>query len=131
MCAHQVCSYVHPVSTGDPTNEPANRQRPPDHAPCRLYEIRVEGQLGSRWATWFDGMSLTAEDDGTTVIRGPVVDQAALHGLLHTLRDLGVTLLSLTPLAPEGTVESPDQSHHQSDHQSEHRTHHHSSGATT
>jgi hypothetical protein len=65
------------------------------------YEIRVQGHLGPRWAAWFDGLSLTTEDDGSTVIRGRVVDQAALHGLLQKLRDLGVPLLSLTQVSPE------------------------------
>ena len=69
-----------------------------DHDP--QYEIRVEGHLGSRWAAWFDGLSLTNEDDGTTVIRGPVVDQAALHGLLQKLRDVGIPLVSLTQIPP-------------------------------
>ena len=99
MCAHQVRPYVHLVSTDDRTTEPSNGQPAADHAPVPHYEIRVDGHLGSRWAAWFDGMTLTAEDDGTTVIRGPVVDQAALHGLLQKLRDLGITLLSLIPLA--------------------------------
>jgi len=54
------------------------------------------GHLGSRWAAWFDGLSLINEDDGTTKILGPVVDQAALHGLLLKLRDVGMTLVSLT-----------------------------------
>lgn len=59
------------------------------------YEIRLKGHLDSRWAVWFDGMTLTAKSDGTTVIGGPVVDQAALHGLLHKLRDIGLPLVSL------------------------------------
>ena len=67
-----------------------------DHAP-RSYEIRVKGHLGPRWADWFDGMTLTASSDGTTLIHGPVVDQAALHGLLRTLRDLGLPLISVSP----------------------------------
>jgi hypothetical protein len=66
------------------------------------YEIRVAGHLDSRWAAWFDGLSLAQADDGTTVIRGPVVDQAALHGVLQKLRDLGVPLISVTQLRPEG-----------------------------
>ena len=65
-----------------------------EHEPG-LYEIRVKGHLQSRWAAWFDGMSLTHEPDGTTNISGPVVDQAALHGLLHTLRDTGLPLVSV------------------------------------
>jgi hypothetical protein len=60
------------------------------------YEIRIEGRLSPRWATRFDGMTLSVGDDGTTVIEGPVVDQAALHGLLNRLGDLGLPLLSVT-----------------------------------
>ena len=59
------------------------------------YEIRIQGRLGPRWAAWFEGFRLTDEDDGTTVIRGTVVDQAALHGVLQQLRDVGLPLLSL------------------------------------
>ena len=67
------------------------------------YEIRLEGHLGPRWAARFDGMTLTNLDDGTTVIEGPVADQAALHGLLRTLRDLGLPLLSVTQVEPRRT----------------------------
>ena len=66
------------------------------------YEIRVTGHLNSRWAAWFDGLSLTWADDGTTVIRGPIVDQAALHGVLQKLRDLGIPLISVAQLRSEG-----------------------------
>jgi hypothetical protein len=65
------------------------------HKPGR-YEIRLKGHLAARWAAWFDGMTMTTHSDGTTVLEGPVVDQAALHGLLTKLRDLGLPLLSLT-----------------------------------
>jgi hypothetical protein len=68
-----------------------------NHAPGR-YEIRVRGHLESRWAAWFDGMSLTHESDGTTSIHGPVVDQAALYGLLQKLRDVGLPLVSVAQL---------------------------------
>jgi len=64
------------------------------------YEIRVQGHLASRWAAWFDGMSLTNESDGTTSIRGAVTDQAALHGLLQRLRATGLPLISVTQLDP-------------------------------
>ena len=64
------------------------------------YEIRVQGRLDDRWAAWFDGLDLFRADDGTTVLRGPVTDQAALHGLLHKLRDLGVPLHSVTRTEP-------------------------------
>ena len=67
------------------------------HDPGR-YEIRLKGHLGSRWAVRFDGMTLTTRADGTTLIEGPVADQAALHGLLRTLRDIGIPLLSVTRL---------------------------------
>lgn len=70
--------------------------------PLVQYEIRVSGHLNARWAAWFDGLSITERDDGTTVLRGPVVDQAALHGLLQKLRDLGIPLISVTQLRTEG-----------------------------
>ena len=65
-----------------------------------LYEIRLAGQLDPRWATWFDGLVITSQADGSTVVAGPIPDQAALHGVLQRVRDLGLTLLSVT------TVES-------------------------
>ena len=67
----------------------------PQHHPGR-YEIRLKGHLDSRWAAWFDGLSLTNENDGTTIIHGPVADQAALHGLLQKVRDIGLRR-SLSP----------------------------------
>ena len=73
-------------------NTPTAHQ-PPD---SQWYEIRLQGHLEPRWATWFDGMTLTTEPDGSTALRGPVVDQSALHGVLARLRDLGVPLISLT-----------------------------------
>jgi hypothetical protein len=66
-----------------------------------LYRIRVRGHLDSRWAAWFDGMTLTREADGNTTLSGPVADQAALHGLLATLRDTGLPLVSVTPFEPQ------------------------------
>lgn len=65
------------------------------------YRIRVRGHLASRWADWFDGMTLTREGDGTTVIHGTVADQSALHGLLRKLNDIGVPLISVTPTASD------------------------------
>ncbi len=65
------------------------------------YEIRLRGHLEPRWSGWFDGLSLTNESDGTTLISGPVVDQAALHGLLQKLRDVGVPLISITQVSPD------------------------------
>jgi len=84
----------------------------PHHNPGR-YEIRLEGHLDSRWAAWFDGLSLTNESDGTTTIHGPVADQAALHGLLQKVRDIGLPLVSVTqirPGQPERPPSSPDNS---------------------
>ena len=59
------------------------------------YEIRLKGHLNARWADWFDGLTLTRESDGTTVLSGSVVDQAALHGLLGKVRDLGLPLIAV------------------------------------
>jgi hypothetical protein len=67
----------------------------------RRYEIRLQGHLDSRWGAWFDEMTLTRHSDGSTVLEGPVVDQAALHGLLGKLRDIGLPLLSVTPTTTE------------------------------
>lgn len=60
-----------------------------------VYEIRIAGHLDEIWTTWFDGLSITHHDDGTTTLRGVVIDQSQLHGLLVKVRDLGVPLLSL------------------------------------
>ena len=65
------------------------------------YEIRLKGHLEPRWVAWFDGLSLTQDSDGTTVIRGEVIDQAALHGLLSKVRDLGLPLVAVTQLNPK------------------------------
>jgi hypothetical protein len=72
----------------------------PHEQPGDWYEIRIQGRLGARWSTWLDGLDLSHPDDGTTVLRGPVTDQAALHGLLHKVRDLGLPLLSVTRTDP-------------------------------
>ena len=69
---------------------------PLDDGSAQHCAITVQGHLAPRWSTWFDELELTRNDDGTTVISGPIVDQAALHGLLQKLRDLGIPLISLT-----------------------------------
>ncbi len=66
----------------------------------RAYQIRLKGQLGSEWADWFGGLSITLADNGDTLLTGPVVDQAALHGLLKRVRDLGMPLVSVNPIEP-------------------------------
>ena len=65
------------------------------------YEIRLKGHLDARWVAWFDGMSLTSESGGITLIHGRVVDQAALHGLLQKVRDVGLSLVSITQVGPD------------------------------
>ena len=100
------------MAKDDSTNRAVTGASTTGHAPLPQYEIRVTGHLGSRWAAWFDGLGLTTEDDGTTVIRGGLVDQAALHGLLQKLRDIGIPLVSLTRLDPEAAdapTDLPDQ----------------------
>ena len=71
------------------------------------YEIRVQGRLDDRWSAWFERLDLSRTEDGATVLRGPVTDQAALHGLLHKLRDIGLPLLSLTRTDPDDATEKP------------------------
>jgi hypothetical protein len=65
------------------------------------YEIRIVGHLAPRWASFFDGMTITTHNDGTTAIRGPVADQSALHGLIRRLGDLGLPLISVRPAADD------------------------------
>jgi hypothetical protein len=65
----------------------------------RAYQIRLKGHLGNEWAEWFGGLTITP-DDGDTLLTGPVVDQAALHGLLKRVRDLGLPLISIGPVEP-------------------------------
>jgi hypothetical protein len=65
------------------------------------YEIRLQGHLHARWSAWFDGFTVTHDPDGTTRLRGDVVDQSALHGLLRKLADIGVPLLSVTHVEPD------------------------------
>jgi hypothetical protein len=105
MWSHPVRPYVAFVTADDRTRSTVPGRSPAAHDPAPQYEIRVRGHLGSRWAAWFDGLELSAEDDGTTVIRGPVTDQAALHGLIQRLRDIGLPLVSILPVPtdPKGT----------------------------
>ncbi len=70
----------------------------PDQPP--IYQIRIKGHLGPQWADWFGGLAISLEDNGDTLLTGPVVDQAALHGLLGKVRDLGVPLISAIRIRP-------------------------------
>ena len=72
-----------------------------DHHEPGLYAIRIKGHLDDRWAVWFGGLTITLEDNGDTLLTGPVVDQAALHGLLKKVRDLGMPLLSVNRIEPD------------------------------
>ena len=78
-----------------------------DHHEVGRYEIRLRGHLDARWSDWFDGLSFTHASDGTTVIHGLLADQAALHGLLGKVRDLGLPLVSVIHIDPE-QANAPD-----------------------
>ena len=65
-----------------------------------IYHIRFKGHLGSQWTDWFEGLTITLEEDGDTLLTGPVIDQAALYGLLKKVRDLGLPLVSVNPVEP-------------------------------
>ncbi len=73
------------------------------------YEIRVGGHLDARWAAWFDGLTLVHASDGTTVLSGPVADQAALHGVLARIRDLGLPLVAVTRLDADPPPPAPSR----------------------
>ena len=63
-----------------------------------IYQIRINGHLSQEWTDWFEGLTVTPEDNGDTLLTGPVIDQAALHGLLKKIRDLGMLLISVNPI---------------------------------
>ena len=77
------------------------------------YEIRFTGHLDRRWSSWFDGLTVTPAADGTTVLRGPVADQAALHGLLQRVNDLALPLISVTRVEPDPHADLAPSSTHQ------------------
>src|SRR5512136_1642374 len=81
----------------------------PKPAPSQpvVYQIRLKGHLSHQWTDWFEGMTITLEDNGDTLLTGPVVDQAALHGLLKKVRDLGMPLVSVGPVEPGPSATLP------------------------
>jgi len=75
--------------------------------PPTIYEIRIAGHLSPQWAGWFEELTITLEEDGNTLLSGPVADQAALHGLLKKVRDLGLPLLSVNQVPPLEPTSQP------------------------
>jgi hypothetical protein len=80
---------------------PDNRAQDGKTGRPTIYQIRVKGHLGRQWADRFEGLSLTLEDNGETLLSGPVVDQAALHGILKKIRDLGIVLISVNSMGDQ------------------------------
>ena len=73
----------------------------PPTSNAMVYEIRLKGHLEVRWERWFDGLTITLEENGNSLLSGPLADQAALHGILKKVRDLGLTLLSVNSVEPD------------------------------
>lgn len=84
-----------------------NRNQKTDPSQPMVYQIRIKGHLGHQWTDWFGGLTITLENNGDTLLTGPVADQAALHGLLKKVRDLGLPLLSVIYVKP-GQAGGPD-----------------------
>jgi hypothetical protein len=78
----------------------------------QYYEIRLKGHLDERWTAWFEGLTITLEDNGDTLLTGAVIDQAALYGLLKKVRDLGLPLISVIPVEPGPPTTLPLQGFH-------------------
>jgi hypothetical protein len=78
-----------------------SREGPAHNLCTMIYQIRIKGLLDRQWTDWFDGMAVSATDDGDTLFTGPVEDQAALHGLLKKVRDWGMPLISVSPVEPD------------------------------
>jgi hypothetical protein len=79
-------------NNSDPTTNPSQPV---------VYQIRIKGHLSHQWTDWFGGLTITLEDNGDTLLTGPVIDQAALHGLLKKVRDLAMPLVSVSPVEPD------------------------------
>jgi hypothetical protein len=89
--------------TGQTGYKAMSNEGKPKPAPNQIviYQIRLKGHLGREWTDWFEGLTITLEEDGDTLLTGPVIDQAALHGLLKKVRDLGMPLISVSPVEPD------------------------------
>ncbi|HYF65292.1 MAG TPA: hypothetical protein VD886_20865 [Herpetosiphonaceae bacterium] len=81
----------------------------PGGEPPAIYQIRIKGHIGPEWSDWFGGLSISCQDNGDTLLTGPVIDQSALHGVIRSVRDLGLPLLSLLLLEPESADKQPTQ----------------------
>lgn len=86
-------------------SKPETPHTHPAHVP--VYQIRIRGELGSQWADWFNGLSITQEAEGCTLLTGPVIDQAALYGILTKFRDLGIELLTVELVQPNRKESDP------------------------
>jgi hypothetical protein len=75
-----------------------------DPHPPKIFQIRIRGHLSKQWTDWFEGLTITLEEDGNTLLNGPVVDQSALHGILKRIRDLGMPLLSVNSVDGDQTT---------------------------
>jgi hypothetical protein len=78
----------------------------PNQRELKVYQIIIKGQLGSQWSAWFDGLTITPVEQGNTLLTGPVIDDAALHGLLKKVRDLGMPLISVNQI--EAGLDDPE-----------------------
>jgi hypothetical protein len=87
----------------------SNKQSPTyDADQPMVYQIRIKGHLGTQWTDWFEGLTITLEEDGDTLLTGTVIDQAALHGWLKKVRDLGMPLLSVNPVYNTSQADASD-----------------------
>ncbi len=90
----------------------SNKHNPKASQPM-IYQIRIQGHLGRQWTDWFEGLTITLEEDGDTLLTGPVIDQAALFGLLKRVRDLGIPLLAVNRVEyQQGDTSDVDESCH-------------------
>jgi hypothetical protein len=111
MLPHHISLYLRDEAQDQPGENTRHRMTetpvsPGEHDTPACYEIRLKGHLDKRWMGWFDGLSITHDSDGTTVLYGPVVDQAELHGLLRKVRDAGMTLISVVRSTPVRSCKS-------------------------